>query len=124
MSKIKVQRKRPSHFAAVVVAVTAGLSFTAGADAQANVNETLATNIVYASSTGSDSNNGLTAGTPKTLNGAISAIGTKSTKIILLDGDYRHWVSLPSGNNVLILQAQTQTMRSPTVSNSISSSSK
>ncbi|MEI6197491.1 MAG: hypothetical protein WCS42_24515, partial [Verrucomicrobiota bacterium] len=75
--------------------------------AQANVNEALATNIVYAAPapTGNDSNNGLSTNAPKTLNGAIGAIGTKSTKIILLDGDYRQWVNLPSGSNVLVLQA-------------------
>ncbi|MEI6195751.1 MAG: right-handed parallel beta-helix repeat-containing protein, partial [Verrucomicrobiota bacterium] len=84
------------------------LAFPALVHAQSSVNEALATNIVYAAPApaGNDANNGLTVGTPKTLNGAIGAIGTKSTKLILLDGDYRQWVNLPSGNNVLVVQAQ------------------
>ena len=74
--------------------------------AQAVINESAVTQTLYASPSGISSNNGLSPATPKNLNGAISAAANTASKIILLDGDYRQWVSLPAGNTLLIIEAQ------------------
>jgi len=74
--------------------------------AQAVINESAVTQTLYASPSGISSNNGLSPAAPKNLNGAISAAANTASKIILLDGDYRQWVSLPAGNTLLIIEAQ------------------
>jgi hypothetical protein len=72
----------------------------------ANINESNVTTTLYASPTGNDNNAGTTEGSPKSLQGAINAALAQNTKIILLDGDYRQYVSIPDGSTILILQAK------------------
>ncbi|MCX7002651.1 MAG: right-handed parallel beta-helix repeat-containing protein [bacterium] len=90
----------------ISAAIVIGCLAAASALAQATIDESTISQVLYASPTGSDANNGWSTNAPKTLNGAITAANSVASKIILLDGDYRQWVSLPAGTNILVLEAQ------------------
>jgi len=74
-------------------------------EAQSTINETLATNVYYASPTGSDANSGASTNAPKTLTGAMTAALVGNSKVLLMDGDYRLALTISGGSTILILQA-------------------
>lgn len=90
----------------------AGLLFMAilpqGLLAQAHIDEDNAKLTLYvdvASPKASDTSAGTQASPLKTISAAVIKAGSQNARILIAPGDYREYVTVPSGDNLLIFQA-------------------
>ena len=90
----------------------AGLLFTAilpqGLLAQAHIDEDKAKLTLYvdvASPIASDASAGTQASPLKTISAAVTKAGNQNARILIAPGDYREYITVPGGDNLLIFQA-------------------
>ena len=107
--KVQNHPKMPQILATLAAAALWGGEAASSALAQASVNESSVTQTLYVNNqnaSASDNNPGTASLPLRTIQGGINNAGASiNTKISILPGTYREMDTIPSGSNVLVLEA-------------------